>query len=99
MPKGLGFTDYLKSAFSARPWGMPIPPNWLGLAGFGMLTFINPGFFIIGVGAELAYLLALSTSQRFQNYVNATFQSQQQLTSQQKLEVLISRLWPDGKKR
>lgn len=100
MPKGLGFADYLKSAFNARPWGMPIPPNWLGLAGFGMLgILLNPGFLVIGIGAELAYLFALSTSARFQNIVNATAQSQQQLTSQQKLEALINRLWPDGKKR
>ncbi|HSP05710.1 MAG TPA: hypothetical protein VLR94_00960, partial [Acidobacteriota bacterium] len=100
MPKGLGFIDYVKSAFSARPWGMPIPPNWVGLAGFALLgVFLNPGFLVIGVGAELAYLFSLSTNSRFQNYVNAVHQSEQQLTSQQKLSALIDRLWPDGKKR
>lgn len=100
MPTGLGFKEYLKSAFNARPWGMPIPPNWMGLAAFGMLgILLSPGFLIIGIGAELGYLFALSTNSRFQNYVNAVAQSQQQLTSQQKLEDLINRLWPDGKKR
>lgn len=100
MPTGLGFKEYLKSAFSARPWGMLIPPNWLGLAGFGLLgILLNPGFLIIGAGAELAYLFALTTNSRFQKYVNAIAQSRNQLTSQQKLDELISHLWPDGKKR
>jgi len=99
MPKGLGFTDYLKSAFSARPWGMPLPPNWVMLAGFGMLTFVNPGFLVIGVGCELAYLFGLSTNARFQNYVNAIAQSQEQLTANQRLAGMISKLWPEGKKR
>ena len=100
MPTGLGFKEYLKSAFNARPWGMLIPPNWLGLAGFGLLgILLNPGFLIIGAGAELAYLFALITNARFQKYVNAIAQSQNQLTSQQKLDDLISHLWPDGKKR
>jgi hypothetical protein len=100
MPKGMGFRDYVRSAFNARPWGMPIPPNWLALAGFGMLgILLSPGFLVIGLGAELGYLFALSTNARFQNYVNAMHQSAQQLTSQQKLENLLDRLWPDGKKR
>ena len=36
--------SYLAAAFNARPFGMPIPPNWFGLATFGLLgAFINPG--------------------------------------------------------
>lgn len=99
MAKGLGFRDYLKSAFSARPWGMPIPPNWIMLAGFGMLTVVNPGFLLIGAGCELGYLFFLSTSRRFQNYVHAIHQSQQQQTSQQRLSGVIDKLWPEQKKR
>lgn len=100
MPKGLGLRDYLKSAFSARPWGMPVPPNWIMLAGFGMLTLLlSPGFLVLGAGCELGYLFFLSTSKRFQNYVDAVYQSQQQVSSQQRLETLINKLWPDQEKR
>ena len=31
------FWSYLKAAFNARPFGMFIAPNWIGLAGFGLL--------------------------------------------------------------
>ena len=32
---------------------MPIPPNWFGLAAFGLLgAFINPGLWLIGAGLE-----------------------------------------------
>lgn len=99
MPR-LGFRDYVKFAFSAKPWGMPIPPNWIALAGFGMLTFaLTPAVLLLGAGCELGYLYFLSTNKRFQNYVDALHLSAQQLTSQQRLEGLINKLWPDQKKR
>jgi ATP-dependent exoDNAse (exonuclease V) beta subunit len=59
-------------AFNARPLGMPIPPNWFGLAAFALLgAFVSPGFLVLGAGAELAYLLAMSRSRRFRNTVDA----------------------------
>lgn len=64
--------SYLAAAFNARPFGMPIPPNWFGLATFGFLgAFINPGLWLIGVGVEGFYLWWLSRSQRFRNTVDA----------------------------
>ncbi len=65
----LGFWDYVKAAFSARPVGMFIPPNWIGLGVAGLLGFLNPGFWVIGAGLELGYLLWLSTNPRFQRTV------------------------------
>lgn len=64
------FWSYLKAAFNARPFGMFIAPNWIGLAGFGLLGLTNPGFWLLGAGAELAYLLALVTNGRFQRVVD-----------------------------
>ncbi len=65
-------SSYLAAAFNARPFGMPIPPNWFGLAAFALLgALLNPGFLLIGAGAELAYLLALTRSRRFRNLVDA----------------------------
>jgi hypothetical protein len=64
---------YLAAAFSARPFGMPVPPNWFALAAFGLLgAFVDPGFWLIGVGLEGVYLWALSTNPRFQAVVDAT---------------------------
>ena len=64
--------SYLAKAFNARPLGMPIPPNWFGIAAFGLLgALINPGIWLIGLGLEGMYLWALSKNQRFRNAVDA----------------------------
>jgi len=57
--------ELAKAAFNARPLGMPIPPNWLGLAAFGLLGLINPGLWVVGAGLELGYLAWLIHSPRF----------------------------------
>jgi hypothetical protein len=65
--------SYLAAAFNARPFGMPIPPNWFGLLGFGLLgVFLDPGFFLIGAGVEALYLWMLASSARFRAVVDAT---------------------------
>ncbi len=67
-----GKPSYLARAFSARPLGMPIPPNWFGIATFGLLgALVNPGLWLIGLGLEGIYLWALSKNQRFRNAVDA----------------------------
>ena len=63
---------YWLAAFNARPFGMPVPPNWFALAAFGLLgAFVNPGFWIVGAGLELAYLSWLGGSKRFRNAIDA----------------------------
>ena len=64
-----GFLDYLSAAFNARPMGMFVAPNWVGLAAFGILGVANPGFWVLGAGLELGYLLTLATNSRFQQTV------------------------------
>ncbi len=62
---------YLRAAFNARPFGMPIPPNWFGLATFAMLgAFINPGLWLIGAGLEIGYLTLLAGNQRFRKVID-----------------------------
>src|SRR5262245_42390260 len=64
--------SYLAAAFNAKPLGMPIPPNWFGIAAFGLLgALINPGLWLIGLGAEGFYLWWLSKNQRFRATVDA----------------------------
>ena len=65
-----GFFDYLSAAFNARPMGMFVAPNWVGIAAFGILGAANPGFWVIGAGLELGYLLSLATNKRFQQTVS-----------------------------
>jgi hypothetical protein len=68
-----GSPSYIAAAFNARPLGMPVPPNWFGIAVFGLLgAFIHPGLWLIGLGVEGLYLWALSRSARFRATVDAT---------------------------
>jgi hypothetical protein len=71
MARTPGFFDYVTAAFNARPLGMPVAPNWVGLAAFGLLGLANPGFWVLGAGLELGYLLTLSTNERFQRTVSS----------------------------
>ncbi len=67
-----GRRSYLAAAFNARPFGMPVPPNWFGIAAFALLgAFVNPGLWLIGLGLEGLYLWALSRNPRFRATVDA----------------------------
>lgn len=56
---------YVARAFLLKPRGMLFPPNFALLGLFGVLGVVNPGFWLIGAGAELAYLLAVVSNERF----------------------------------
>ena len=64
--------DYVRKAFNAKPIGMFVPPNWIGLGAFGLLGLLNPGFWIVGMGLELAYLWILGSNPRFQRLAAAS---------------------------
>jgi hypothetical protein len=65
--------SYLAAAFNAKPLGMPVPPNWFGIAAFGLLgALVNPGLWLIGAGLEGLYLWWLSRNERFRATVDAT---------------------------
>jgi hypothetical protein len=75
-----GKLSYIWAAFNARPFGMPIPPNWFGLAAIGLLgAFVSPGFLLLGAGLEIAYLMGMSGNQRFRNVVDASALQKQQV--------------------
>jgi hypothetical protein len=67
-----GLLRYIAAAFNARPFGMLIAPNWVGLAAMGLMGLAEPGFWVLGAGLELGYLLLLGTNSRFQRTVNAS---------------------------
>jgi hypothetical protein len=70
--QALGYLDYLKAAFRWRP---PVPGlgrmplHHLGLGSFAVLGIANPGFWLLGAAAEIAYLMLVSTNPRFQKLV------------------------------
>ena len=65
------YSDYLVAAFNARPAGMFVAPNWVGLGIAGLLGFLNPGFWLLGAGLEVAYLVGLANFPRFRRAVDS----------------------------
>ncbi|MCX7562974.1 hypothetical protein OS176_05355 [Xanthomonadaceae bacterium XH05] len=62
----------LWAAFVARPFGMPIPPNFFYLAAMGLLgAFVSPGFWVLGAGFEIGYLFWLANNRRFRATLEA----------------------------
>jgi hypothetical protein len=94
MPRRLGFFDYLAAAFNARPFGMFVAPNWVGLGAFGLLGILNPGFWVLGAGLELGYLMLLATNPRFQRAIAARPISDANRQWNQRIHKLLGRLTP-----
>lgn len=98
MAPKVGFFDYVKAAFNARPIGMFVAPNWIGLATFGLLGMTDPGFWVLGAGLELGYLLALATNQRFQRTVSAGPLDAARSEWNQRIQRLLGKLDPSDRK-
>src|SRR5262245_13158241 len=94
-----GFFDYVGAAFNARPFGMFVAPNWVGLAGFGLLGLVNPGFWVLGAGLELGYLAVLSTNNRFRRLVSANATSGTDEAWEQKVAKLLAGLDERSRRR
>ncbi len=94
-----GFWDCIREAFSARPIGMFIPPNWIGVAVFTLLGILNPGFWVMGAGLELGYLGLLASNSRFQRYVAAIRRWESRKQWQVRVDDLIRQLSPEGQRR
>jgi len=86
------FFEYVGAAFNARPFGMFVAPNWVGLTAMGVLGLVNPGFWVLGAGLELGYLAVLSTNSRFRRVVDSISTSAAGGEWQQKIQALVGRL-------
>lgn len=93
------FWDYVKAAFSARPIGMFVPPNWVGLGLVGLLGLVNPGFWLLGTGLELGYLYTLSTNRRFQRVLNAEWLNQSRSQWEERVNTLLGGLDLEERRR
>ena len=87
-----GFFNYLAAAFNARPLGMFVAPNWIGLGAFGLLGVLNPGFWVLGAGLEIGYLLLLATNPRFQRLIAAQPLNESSREWNQRIQGLLARL-------
>ena len=94
-----GFAKYVAAAFNARPFGMFVAPNWIGLAAFGLLGMSDPGYWVLGAGVELGYLLLLATNARFQRTVSAQPESTARSEWNTRIDALTARLDPADRKR
>ncbi|HEY8901727.1 MAG TPA: hypothetical protein VIM61_15050 [Chthoniobacterales bacterium] len=84
--------DYVVAAFNARPLGMPIPPNWIGVAGIVVVGLLNPGFWLIGAGLEVAYLLGLAHLPRFRAVIDARLRAASEESEESRLRSAIAQL-------
>jgi hypothetical protein len=94
-----GFKEYIYEAFNARPLGMLIPPNWIGLGVFALLGLASPGFLILGAGLEFGYLFFLSTNPRFQRLIKGRIQNQAHRQRYIKLVEWLRQLEPEEQKQ
>ena len=99
MAPKLGLTHYIGAAFNARPFGMFVAPNWIGLAAGGLLGLLNPGYLVITAGLEVGYLLLLSTNKRFQKLVAGKHLSGSRGAWDQRLAESLNRLSPRDRQR
>jgi hypothetical protein len=95
----LGLWDYIRAAFNARPIGMFVPPNWIGLGGVALFGLLNPGVFLLGAGMELMYLFVLAHNPRFQRVVNARQMYQARQQWQDRLTTMVSDLSGEDQRR
>jgi hypothetical protein len=91
--------DYIRAAFNARPIGMFVPPNWIGLGAFALIGALNPGFWVLGLGVELGYLWTLGNNKRFRRFVDASRQLETKQQWQIRVDALIRHLGSEDQQR
>ena len=90
---------YIKAAFNAKPIGMFIPPNWLGLGLIFLLGIMEPGVWLLGMGLELTYLYTLSSSARFRRVVDGQESFLQRSAWDSRVKKLVLQLFPEDQLR
>jgi hypothetical protein len=101
-PAPLRYGDYLKAAFGLK---VPIkglgalPLNKLMLAGFAILGIGHPGFWLLGLALETAYLMVLSGNRRFQQWVGLGRRMDTRSTWAEREQRLLSTLDREAQER
>jgi hypothetical protein len=93
---------HLKAAFYVSP-EIPglgrLPLNLIFLSGIAILGLGHPGFWLLGLGIEVAFLYVLATSPRFQQLVAAEKLRIQEAESETKRHGMADQLRPAARQR
>ena len=96
------FGEYMKEAFGWR-WRVPLlgrmPLNPIAIATFAVAGIANPGFWLLGIALEVAYVMGLASSPRFQKLVQGQRLLAQKETYEEKMARSFSRLSAQSKAR
>ena len=98
----LSYWDYLKAAFwkpvRTRILGA-MPLTQMLLAAFGLAGFFNPGFWLLGLAAVVAFVGGRSASERFQKLIEGERLLARQGTAEDRMKGLYDRLEPASQSR
>lgn len=101
-PREPTFWELVLEAFHRKPAlkGLgPVPWNKVALIATAILGLGNPGFWLLGVAGELAYLYLSANSPRFRNVVRARRLESGRATTEQQVETWLAELSPEGRRR
>ena len=93
---------YLREAFLARPeiTGLgKVPVNVILLAGVGILGFGEHAVWLAGLGAEVAYLYACFTNERFRRWVDARNTVVEKTSAERQRQDLVNALVPPRREK
>lgn len=99
---GISYFDYLKAAFHRRvdvPLLGHIALNKMALGVFAVLGMANPGFWFLGVAAELLYLVGIGGNPRFQKVIDGERLLAAQEGWEGKVQAAVGRLSKPGRER
>ena len=76
-----------------------IPVNALTMLAFGIFGIAHPGFWLIGLGLEAAWLMSAVGSDRFRSLTDASATQIEDGTTEDQRQALIARLTPEHRQR
>ncbi|MFN8093362.1 MAG: hypothetical protein U0599_14300 [Vicinamibacteria bacterium] len=98
----LSYKDVVKAALwrpvQTRLLGA-MPVTQMMLVGFGLAGFVNPGFWLLGVGAVVAWIGGRSSSERFQRLLQAQRIAARTESAEVRMQKLFERLQPASQSR
>jgi hypothetical protein len=98
----LSYKDVVKAALwkpvQTRLLGA-MPVTQMLLVGFGLAGFVNPGFWLLGVGAMVAWVGGRSSSERFQRLLQAQRIAARTESAEVRMQKLFERLQPASQSR
>lgn len=98
----MSYGELLRVAFGRKlpiPFLGRLPVNKMLLAVVGVAGLANPGFWLLGLAAELLYVFGLASNGRFQKLVQAERLMERQQAWADQLRASVERLRPESRDR